>query len=160
MPSDVRYRETLHVPLRWWALATMFLASVLLAFLVALPMAVAYLLTGTLVLVTVVTFLGYGRARVTVADGVFTAGRAQVPVGLLTDPVALDEDATRAAVGREADARAYLLLRPYVRRSVRIQVVDPADPTPYWLVSTRHPRRLVAALEAATDVSRTHPRGD
>ena len=31
------YDERLGVPLRWWALATMFLASMLLAFLVATP---------------------------------------------------------------------------------------------------------------------------
>jgi hypothetical protein len=29
---------------------------------------------------------------------------------------------------------------------VRIEVLDPDDPTPYWVVSTRHPERLIAAL--------------
>jgi hypothetical protein len=42
--------------------------------------------------------------------------------------------------GRDADARAYLLLRPYLKRAVRVEITDPADPTPYWLVSTRHPK--------------------
>ena len=31
------YSERLHVPLRWWVQATMFLATVWLAFIVALP---------------------------------------------------------------------------------------------------------------------------
>ena len=56
---------------------------------------------------------------------------------------------TRRVAGRDADVRAYLLLRPYVQRAVRIEVVDPADPTPYWLVSTRHPERLAQALVRA-----------
>ena len=48
----VLYDERLGVPLRWWALATMFLASVLVAFLVATPLWVA--LGGTAVLTAVV----------------------------------------------------------------------------------------------------------
>ena len=40
-PGPVEYDERLHVPLRWWALLTMFLATVLLAFLVATPAWVA-----------------------------------------------------------------------------------------------------------------------
>jgi hypothetical protein len=35
---------------------------------------------------------------------------------------------------------------------VLAEVVDPADPTPYWFVASRHPDRLRAAVEAA----RTH----
>ena len=50
--------------------------------------------------------------------------------------------------GRDADARAYLLLRPYLKRAVRVEINDPADPTPYWLVGTRRPEDLAEALEA------------
>jgi hypothetical protein len=63
---------------------------------------------------------------------------------------ALDAEATRRLAGRDADARAYLLLRPYLSRAVRIDIDDPADPTPYWLVSTRRPDRLAAALGGPT----------
>ena len=144
------YDERLGVPLRWWALATMFLASMLLAFLVATPTWVA--LTGTALLSAAVLggFWSYGKARVTVRDGLLTAGRARISVEHVGAVQALDADATRRLAGRDADARAYLLLRPYLRRAVRIAIVDPADPTPYWLVSTRRPVRLAAALTDAT----------
>ncbi len=145
------YDERLGVPLRWWALATMFLASMLLAFLVATPTWVA--LTGTALLSAALLggFWSYGKARVTVRDGLLTAGRARISVEHVGAVQALDADATRRLAGRDADARAYLLLRPYLRRAVRIAIVDPADPTPYWLVSTRRPTRLAAAL---TDAAR------
>jgi hypothetical protein len=147
------YTERLHVPLRWWALATMFLASVLLAFLVATPAWVAIATTGLLVALTCALFLRYGGARVEVTAGetdpVFRAGRAHIPVDQLGVPVALDAPASRRLAGVDADARAYLLLRPYVSRSVQVPVQDPEDPAPYWLVSTRHPDRVVAALVAA-----------
>ena len=61
---------------------------------------------------------------------------------------ALDADGVRRQAGVEADARAYLLLRPYLKRGVRVDIADPADPTPYWLVSSRRPDALVSALEA------------
>ncbi len=65
-------------------------------------------------------------------------------------PRALDADATRRLAGVEADARAYLLLRPYLKRAVRVDVTDPADPAPYWLLSTRQPDELAAALTGVT----------
>jgi hypothetical protein len=143
------YLEHLRVPLRWWALATMFWASVLLAFLVATPMPVAFLSVACLVGLNAAVFISYGSAQVSVTGGRFRAGRAEIPVRFLARPEALDTEEARLAAGVEADARAYLLLRPYARRAVRVRVTDPADPTPYWLVSTRHPRTLAAALDAA-----------
>ena len=140
------YDERLGVPLRWWALATMFLASMLLAFLVATPAWVAVAGTAVLVALVLTLFLGYGAARVSVRDGVLTAGRARISLEHVGEVEALDAAATRLLAGRDADARAYLLLRPYLRRAVRIGIDDPADPTPYWLVSTRRPDRLAAAL--------------
>jgi hypothetical protein len=143
------YDERLGVPLRWWALATMFMASVLLAFLVALPAAVAFGSVGLMVAGLVALFLGYGSAQVSVRDGVLIAGPARIPVTFLSDPQALDGDETKRTLGTNADARAYLLVRPYLPRSVKVTVIDPKDPTPYWLVSTRHPRTLAATLAEA-----------
>lgn len=140
------YDERLGVPLRWWALATMFLASMLIAFLVATPAWVAVAGTAVLVALVLALFLGYGAARVSVRDGVLTAGRARISLEHVGEVEALDAAATRLLAGREADARAYLLLRPYLSRAVRIGIDDPADPTPYWLVSSRRPDRLAAAL--------------
>jgi hypothetical protein len=145
----VSYEERLHVPLRWWALLTMFAASVLLAFLVATPLwlalSVSALVFGSLAAV----FTGYGAARIVVADGMLRAGRAMIPVRHLGAPVALDAKASHRLAGVDADARAYLLLRPYVKQSVQVPVQDPADPTPYWMLSTRRPHELVTAITEA-----------
>jgi hypothetical protein len=143
------YDERLGVPLRWWALATMFLASVLLAFLVATPLWLALLATGILSAATAALLVGYGASRISVAEGVLRAGRARISTAHLGRAVPLDEESARRLAGRDADARAFLLLRPYVRRAVRIDITDPGDPTPYWLLSTRHPDRLVATLSSA-----------
>lgn len=54
----------------------------------------------------------------------------------------------RLAAGRDANARAYLLLRPYIATGVRITIDDPTDPAPYWLLSSRRATELAAALSA------------
>jgi hypothetical protein len=148
-PRTGAYSERLYVPLRWWVQATMLLASLWLAFIVAMPAWAAWTATGVLVLVTVAMLLWIGSARVVVHDGVLRAGRAHIPVELLGPVEALDAEETRRVHGVDADARAYLMTRPYLNRSVRITVADPADRTPYWLVSTRHPRELADVLSAS-----------
>ena len=51
----------------------------------------------------------------------------------------LEAEATAARTGPEADARAHLVLRPYVQTAVELTLDDPVDPVPYWIVSTRQP---------------------
>ena len=71
-PGPVDYDERLHVPLRWWALLTMFLATVLLAFLVATPAWVAFAVTGTLTLMIVAVLVGYGAGSAGSCTGTWT----------------------------------------------------------------------------------------
>lgn len=146
------YAERLTVPLRWWAQGTMFVATLWLAVLAATPEIFAWSVTAVAMAVLVALFVGYGRPRVSVDDTTFRAGRAHIPLHLVGPVTALDADGLRRQAGVEADARAYLLLRPYLKRGVRVDIADPADPTPYWLISSRRPDALVSALEAG----RTH----
>jgi len=151
MSVPTSYGEYLRVPLRWWVQATMFLATVWLAFIVATPAWVAWTSTAGLVALTVALFMAWGSARVEVRDGQFVAGRAHIALAHLGTVEALDADQTRAAAGVDADARAYLLLRPYLKRAVRVPILDPSDPTPYWLVSTRRPQAIAAAINGTTE---------
>ena len=134
------------MPLRWWAISTMFHASGLLALLVAGVGVWAFAVMAAVVAVTAALLLSYGGSRIEVTDGELVAGRARIPLALLARPRALDADATRERIGPTADARAYLLVRPYVAQSVVVDITDPGDPAPYWLVSTRHPAALAAVL--------------
>lgn len=144
--SAPTYAETLRVPLRWWAIATMFHASGLLALLVAGVGTWSYVLVAGVVAATAAVLVSYGGARIVVTDRELLAGRARIPLDLLGRPRALDAHETRQQIGPSADARAYLLVRPYVAQSVVVTVTDRGDPTPYWLLSTRHPRELAGAL--------------
>jgi hypothetical protein len=124
----------------------MLVASLWLAVAVAMPVLPATVITLVAGSVVAGCFWAYGAARVAVGHGHFRAGRARIALHHLGAAESLDADATRRAAGVDADARAYLLLRPYLKRAVRVEITDPADPAPYWLVSTRHGEALVRAL--------------
>ena len=51
--------------------------------------------------------------------------------------------------GTGLDARAYLVIRGWVHSVVRVPITDPADPAPYWLLSTRRPTELAAAINGS-----------
>jgi len=144
--APATHHERLTVPLRWWVQATMMVASFWLALAVALPGVAAFAITALIMLLVAAAFTTYGSAAVVVADGHLQAGRARIELEHVGRAVALDQEAARRAAGVDADARAHLLLRPYLHRAVKVEITDPADPTPYWLLSTRHPDHLAAAL--------------
>lgn len=150
------YDERLSVPLRWWVQGTMFLATVWIAVIVWVPAGLAWSITAALVSLFVLAMLAYGSAHVIVDGATLQAGRARIEAGYLGRAEALDADATWQVAGPKADARAFLLLRPYLKRAVKVEITDPADPAPYWLINTRHPDTLVAAIRALTASTAAH----
>ncbi|WNB84438.1 DUF3093 domain-containing protein [Cellulomonas sp. ATA003] len=106
---------------------------------------------GVVTLAVALVLAARWATRVRVADGELWAGRAHLPLALVGEVVALDAEMTRAELGPRLDARAHVCLRAWARTAVRVEVVDPQDPTPYWIVSTRHPERLATALATGRD---------
>lgn len=74
------------------------------------------------------------------------AGAAQIELHYLGPAEPLDVEGFRQAMGPQLRADAYVCHRPWVRTGVRMPVTDAHDPTPYWLLATRTPERLAAAL--------------
>jgi hypothetical protein len=142
-----RFRERL-VP----GLGPMLAALLLLPaiFIICLPLAAPIIGGAVAVVVTaaVEVVLVLSAPIVAVRDGQLVAGAARIPVGLTgaAEPFR-GEDAT-AERGTRLDARAYTMFRGWVDPVLRVQVTDPDDPVPYWLVSTRRPEELRAAIEA------------
>lgn len=144
------YSERLGVPLRWWVQGTMLVATLWLAVLVATPAPVAWLVTAVSLTLLFFCLWSFGNARIVIADGELRAGRAHIAAQHLGAATPLDAEQTRRTAGVDADARAFLLLRPYLKRAVKVEITDPADPAPYWLLSSRHPEELAKALTALT----------
>jgi hypothetical protein len=144
----VIYRERLAVPVVWWILGGLFALSLFVA--VGWYLGLAWgIAAGVACLAVMAAIFVSAGILITVDNNRLRVGRAQIELGYLTQAVALDAAATARRAGPEADARAFLALRPYVRTAVEITIDDPDDPAPYWLVSSRRPDELASALTAA-----------
>jgi Protein of unknown function (DUF3093) len=142
------YRETL-LPSWWlWTAVLAVAATVGLVFLPALGAVVALTTSGAAMAGGAAGLL-LTSARIEVVGGRLRAGRASIEVEHLGRVKALAPDRVRALRGREADARAYLCQRSWIAGGVVVEITDPQDPTPYWLLSSNSPQRLVAALDQA-----------
>jgi hypothetical protein len=141
----VRFRERVAVPPGWWALDGLFGLALGVAFGYYLGLAVGLTVGGV---AFVAVALGFRTAAFTteVDDAELRVGRAVVGREWIGSVRPLDAAGTRARAGVDADARAHLVMRPWISTTVEVTLVDPADPVPYWLVSTRRPRALATAL--------------
>ncbi len=150
--KTVRYRERLWVPWWWWplgfGLAAIIAAQVNRALWEAdVPPWIPY---AALFVVAAGALLWLGRAEVAVVarDGQveLCAGRAHLPTSVISRTAEVPRSAKSAALGRQLDPTAYVLHRGWVGPMVLAVLDDPDDPTPYWLVSCRHPDKVLAAL--------------
>ncbi len=150
------YSERLWPRPSGWFLVVGFAGLVLIALL---PVGTAVALVGAAVVAVAGVVAAVRTAPlVEVRGGELRAGAAHIPLGLLGPAQALDAAATRHALGPGLDARTFVCLRGWVRTAVLVPVHDPADPTPAWLVSSRHPAELAAAITpVASGTSATQP---
>ncbi|WIE55997.1 DUF3093 domain-containing protein [Curtobacterium sp. MCBD17_003] len=138
------YRE------RLWAPPTLYLATALVipaSLLVFLPINTT---VGVVVAISmelaVLVMLWLLAPIVEVTEDEFRAGRAHLPRSAVGAVQGYDGSAATRERGPTLDARAWTLFRGYVHGVVKVEVADAQDPTPYWLVSVRHPDQVVAAL--------------
>jgi hypothetical protein len=98
---------------------------------------------------TAAALLWLGRLRITVTSTEFRVDDARLPVAVIADVVALDAVGKREVLGVAAHPLAFVVQRPWIGRAVQVLLDDPADPTPFWVISTRHPVELARALLVA-----------
>ena len=150
--QTVRYRERLWVPLWWWPIG--FALSAVMAAQVNmgvrnLPNWLPYAMMA-LVAIGVLLWLGRIEVRVvgTGSDVELWAGQAHLPASVITRSAVVQPSAKSAGLGRQLDPAAFVLHRNWIGPMVLVVLNDPDDPTPYWMVSCRHPERVLAALQS------------
>jgi hypothetical protein len=100
-----------------------------------------------------------GRIRLAVRDGELYVDDAHLPVRYVAEVGVLDAAGKRAAIGTRNDPLAFLVIRPWIPAAVLVVLDDPADPTPYWVVSSRRPEQLARAILAARAAVRPEEAG-
>jgi hypothetical protein len=150
--QTVRYRERLWVPWWWWPLGlgvAALIAKEVNMGVRTLPPWLPYVVLGA-VAVGVLLWLGRAEVRViqTGPDVELWAGQAHLPASVVSRSAEIPRTAKSAALGRQLDPAAFVLHRGWVGPLVLLVLDDPDDPTPYWLVSARHPDRVLSALRS------------
>jgi hypothetical protein len=144
--EDARYTERLIVA--WW----MWPAALAAAGLMAAEVHLGYdglrswVPYAVLLPLTLALLAWLSRLKIEVRDGELWVDDAHVPASLLTAAEALEPAEKQRALGRDLHPFAFVVHRPWVRRAALILLDDPEDPTPYWIVSSRRPEALIAAL--------------
>ena len=142
------YTERLAAPWWWWPFGLLVAGIVaaevhggadgllsVLPYAICLPVAVAVL-------------VHLSRAKIVLtADGLLRVKGARIPVDHLAGGTAYDPKTSRAML-RGADPLAFTSIRPFVGTGVHLEVDDPTDDTPYWLVSSRRPEELLRSISA------------
>ncbi|KUL35849.1 DUF3093 domain-containing protein [Actinoplanes awajinensis] len=142
------HQERLGLP--WWAWPAGLLVGAIIATELSLgvPGMSGWLPYAVLLPLSVLLLVPLGRLRVEVRDGEFRVDDARLPLGVITDVVALDAAGKREALGVGAHPYAFVIQRPWIGTAVQVLLDDPADPTPFWVISTRRPVELATTLVA------------
>jgi hypothetical protein len=146
--GEPTYRERLYLPWYHWLLP-LFAAGLLAAEVnMGYPGVRAWLPYVITISLTLLILWRFGSATVVVRDGELHVGEAHLPLRFAGETQIIPGHLKRQVLGPAFDPAAFALHRSWVKPMVWIQLTDEADPTPYWLVSTRHPERLVDAIRA------------
>lgn len=145
----VSYRERLLVPASYWLLAVPAVVTLGAEAYFFVDGFIPPLVIGVLALIVAAFLVQWSSATIEVTPAVLRAGKDTLALSEAAEVVALDEKQAAALRGPRADPAAHILLRPYLRRAVFIRLADQGGGVPYWLVATRHPDELAAAIETA-----------
>ncbi|MBX5447378.1 MAG: DUF3093 domain-containing protein [Acidothermus cellulolyticus] len=152
-PGDesLRYREHRRVPWWWWLVGALFVVPSVEIVVVFGPefshrptvgAAVGGLAASFLLLVVI--FGTASRSTIDVTAAGLRVGRSTLPAAHIGRVRVLDRNAMRLITGPQARADAVLRLLPWLHEAVQIET--PGRPEPYWVVATKRPAALAAAL--------------
>ena len=156
--TPAAYTERLGVT--WWSWLAALAVDLIVGFeiLLGFPSVPGWLPFAILLPLTAALLVWAGRIRVTVTADELQVDDARLPLSVIADVVALDAAGKRESLGVGAHPMSFIIQRPWIGPAVQVLLDDPADPTPFWVISTRKPVELATALLAARDARGLSPR--
>jgi hypothetical protein len=142
------FQEKLTWSLWLWCFAIFMAASLALAFWAAIgneaAIAVSLIQLGLLVFAAQRTAL-----EITLTKGWLLVGPAAIERAFIHNFRALDATEFKRVRGIDADPASYLQIRFWINTAIKIELRDPKDKTPYWLISTNRANELAKLLNVA-----------
>jgi hypothetical protein len=141
----VIFREVLRPPI--WVLAFIYFLflSIVLSVWAALDNR-ATLVTLALSTIALIWISIAMTSEITFDGEVLRIDKANIDLKYLGKATVLDKNAMRLLRTRDADPAAYLAIKFWEPRGVRIELNDARDKTPYWLVTSKRGEEIAALL--------------
>ena len=139
------FKEVLRPPI--WVLAFIYflLLSLVIALWAAFDNTVAF--TSFVAATIAIIYIAYAmRSTITFDGEELRIDRAHIESKYLGKVTILDSDAMRLLRTRDADPAAYLAIKFWTPTGIKIEVIDPRDPTPYWLITSKRGEEIAALL--------------
>jgi hypothetical protein len=141
----VIFTEVLRPPI--WVLA--FIYFMFLSLVIAIW--AAFDTTVTMVAFTIATlampFIALSlTSRISVDQRELRIDKAHIELKYLGKATVLDSDAMRLLRTRDADPAAYLAIKFWAAKGIKIEITDSRDTTPYWLITSKRGEKLAALL--------------
>ncbi|WP_433057621.1 DUF3093 domain-containing protein [Dactylosporangium sp. CS-033363] len=149
------YRERLSLPWWLWLPAVAVAAALAAEVKLGAPGAATWIAYLVLLPLTVAGLWSLGRIRIEVSNGELRVDDAHIPLRYVGEVTTVTPADKSDLLGPYMDPEAFVVQRPWIGPAVRVEVRDEADPTPYWLISSRHPEDLAAAIREAAQASIT-----
>ena len=139
------FREVLRPPI--WVLAFIYFLflSVVLSVWAAFDNQATVI---TLALSTMaILWIAYAmKSEITFDGHILRIDQANIEVQYLANVRVLDKSEMRLLRTRDADPAAYLAIKFWEPQGVRIDLNDPRDKTPYWLITSKRGEEIAALL--------------
>jgi hypothetical protein len=146
MSGGSGFDERLSVPFYWYLFAAGVGALLGAEIHMGYPGLRSWIGYVTLIPLFMLAVYWLGRTRVRVTDGRLAVGKATVALHHIGRTEVVARSDKQEVLGPQLDPQAYLLHRGWIGPLVRLEIIDPDDPTPYWVFSVRRPDELLAAL--------------
>ena len=144
--SNLQFREKLLPPFWSWLflIGISLMLSVSMSAIFGTNVAlIIFILTSTVL--CVVTYLFSPELKID--SQYFYAGRAKLPLKIITQIESLNALETTQLRGVKTDLKAFHAISPLIPTSIKIDFDDPNDPHSYWLVSTRKGQKIKNLLQ-------------
>ena len=86
------------------------------------------------------------RTTIYVTNQMLHVNKAKIDLKYIKSATVLTPVEYKKMIGVAADPAAFLAINFWIRSGVKVELKDKKDPTPYWLISSRNPKKLVKAL--------------
>lgn len=143
----MRYREVIRAPLWLLAVIYFFLLTLVISIWSALGDN-AGLIALAAVSAAIVWLYIATALTIEVNDKELRVGKAHIHLSFIGQCVDLDAQAIRLIRTRDADPQAFLAIRFWASKGVKVAINDTLDQTPYWLISSNRGAELIQAIKS------------